>query len=82
MLKLWWSEHKMFKLVINWIFFLKRHVKQQVKSSQVHDKWKKLFFNMFWPCCWGLRHWKGQRKYFYDNIFLRILYLFDSIFQG
>ena len=44
MLKLWWSEHKMFKLVINWIFFFKAYVKQQVKSSQVQDKWKKIIF--------------------------------------
>ena len=39
-LKLWWSERKIFNLVINWIFLKIRHVKQHVQSSPVHDKWK------------------------------------------
>ena len=47
-----------------------RQVKQQVKLSQVHGKWKQnLKIYVFWPCCWGLRHWKKQQIYFYENFF-------------
>ena len=70
------SDHKMFKLAINGILKNKTFLKVSaiyLGIWQMLVKIRKRNVDMFWPCCWGFR----QRISW--QIFLRILYLVDSL---
>ena len=70
--------------VNKWIFKKIGHVKQQIKTSLVHDKWKqklKKKMTCFDPAV-GVCLIAREKDILWWQLFLRILYLFDSIFQG
>ena len=63
------SEHKMFKLAIKKILKNKAFLKiTKIHSSIWHMLIKiNFFFDVFWNCCCGIRHYNGKKYIYYDN---------------